>query len=187
MNTPNKTSGHDAKKDAPKVPDHNRYNILISSYGQFLATVTLIITFGFNACGDRKAREEQFRQSLYSKQLEYYSETLHAVGQVNQFLDHAREVRMQDPVADPAYQTAKADFFKLYYGRMNLIESSLVDTMMRGFAVHLAALEEADPSTMTDYIDSVQKQGFRLAAGCRRSLATTFDVRLDTVIVKPRY
>ncbi len=170
----------------PKVIDQTRYNVLISSYGQFLATVTLIFTFGFNACGDRKAREEQFRQSLYTKQLEYYSETLHAVGQINQFLDHAREARIQDPVSDPAYIAAKAEFFKLYYGRMNLIESSLVDTMMRGFADNLAVLDESGPDQLGDYIDSVQKQGFRLAAGCRRSLATTFDVRLDTVIVKPR-
>ena len=92
---------------------------------------------------------KEFRKSFYEKQLQYYTEAVEA----------AATLATADKESDD-YKKAKKEFYKLYWGRLSIVEDKTVEARMMQFNNLLISYEQ--PNSEVDKED-LKQASLRLA------------------------
>ena len=156
-------------------PQHKFWDIIIKAVSAVLTVGTIIIsaiTFLNNQSISFEQKEREFRKEIATRQLNYYSEISEAA---SIFLVIAS---YPDSLFTPSYYLKKDKYEQLYYGKMNLVESSDVDKEIHNLSVAIEKFEVGDESVD---IHTLRIGAFQLNTACRNSIRKTWGVQLDSL------
>lgn len=155
--------------------EHKFWDILIKASSAVLTIGTIIIsaiTYLDNQRESINQREREFRKEIASTQLEYYTEISIAI---SDFLVIAEN---SDSISTPSYYAAINEFKKLYYGKLNLVESAKVEDAIYRFKISLDRFEGGDEKIG---IHQLRLDAFNVNSACRESIGITSGMKLETL------
>lgn len=122
---------------------------------------------------DIKQKEKDFRKEISEKQLESYTEMSDCLGGLVTVLGY------RDSIFTESYYAKKDRFLRLYFGKMNLLESPKADSQIQAF-YYLLEQYEADEAGIT--IQQIRLAAFAINDACRESIMKTWDVQLNGIV-----
>lgn len=149
------------------------WDITIKAVSSLLGVITIIIaliSYLGNQKTELKQKEREYRKDLATRQVNYYAELSHSLGELVTLLDYP------DSLMSPTYRAKKENYNTLYYGKMNLIESKEVANNLQNFYGMLESFEVDDTSVTRE---KLKKAVFKINDAFRISIMETYDVKLD--------
>ncbi|TGE04770.1 hypothetical protein [Hymenobacter fodinae] len=133
----------------------------------------LVFLFGiiqYRAQKEVEARqaEKDFRRTIYEKQFDYYTALSDTISRLMVII--MRPQRAVELFNSRDYIRTKENFFHMYYGKINLIESPEVERAIIRFRYNLEKYQQGD-----DIPESKLRQmGLAVSAECSKSLQKTW-------------
>lgn len=130
----------------------------VESWLKVLAPLGAMIAFGVGVLQYVVNNNNEFRKAFWKEQYTLYGEVC----------EHAAAISVAGGI-DGAGES-RVRFWKLYYGRLSILEHPEVKQAMMDYGSQLRKVEKGEAST-----ESLQPWSYRLARACRESLRKTWN------------
>ena len=117
----------------------NNCNEIIKYGFKMLAVFGAIISFLWGIKSRSESSKKDFKKPLYIKQLDYYAEAVDATSTLA-----TEDFNSED------YKKAKKNFYRLYWGRLAIVENNCVEADMINFRELLEKYEQNINCSVTD-------------------------------------
>ena len=136
---------------------------------KFLAPLLALMTLGWGVYQYRRSNELAFRKPYWEKLLALYIDATSSVSIL------ASTTNKED------WEKARAEFWRLYYGPLCLVENKEVESAMVYTKMVLPdSYEQRD-------VVKLRKASQQLALACRNSIRTDWDITMETLAIQTKY
>ena len=154
---------------------HRKRDILIKTVTAILTLTILIV--GLVQYGI--SNERDYIKVVYDNQFRLYEEILEVSAQLA--ITPWDSLAQSDPID---FSRSKKEFLEFYYGKMILVEDSLVQTKMIEMKTLLFRLEDSRKDRINVTSLDIRVKSTELSLACRKSLEKTWGIELEVLKIK---
>jgi len=130
----------------------------------------------------RANNEREFGKNFLSQQSAVYDELLGDLGSISTSISNP-----DDSISQRNYTQAKFNFNQLYYGKLNLYQSTTIEKLTDSLYDLINSYDSIKKMHMKreqleDLVDRVQDKVYKLSVECKKSLRITYNI--DTSAAK---
>lgn len=140
----------------------------VDLFTKLIAPILTIVIIGIGIFQYKENSIREFRKILFEEQYKLYVEVVDVASKLaNSPIDSVRTKK---------FINLRNDFFVLYYGRLYIVQDTLVEESVVDFADKLIRYQQGDPNTR---MRDMQFQSLLLGNACRKSIQKTWQIQLQ--------